>query len=80
MNELFEGCNHNCDECVCCEDCGYANNLIPHIDMEHDWFIKDMVEEEVWNKDNLQFEKKFVYEDKQKYWRKPYRKRNIQNA
>lgn len=77
MTELIEGCNHECEMCSCCDDCSFYQNQglhDYHMYKDKDYVIRDMVEEEIWNKENLQFEKKFVYEDKRKYWRKLYKK------
>jgi len=66
MTELFEGCNHECVMCSCCDDCSFYQNQ-GHYDYQmytdQDYVIRDMVEEEVWNRDTLQFETRFVYED-----------------
>ena len=78
MNECYEVCNHDCEYCNYFDDCYVPNNskdyshLLEENGLE-DTFINDMVEEEVWNKDYVCFEKKYVFHDKRKYWKTSYK-------
>ncbi|MCF0241392.1 MAG: hypothetical protein HUK25_02070 [Treponema sp.] len=80
MNELFEGCDHNCDCCMGFDNCYFANmaksEYIWAVE-EREMFadsIREMMEENFWNKENCCFEKRFVCADARKYRRKSYLK------